>query len=288
MGANVNGPSLVKVPGWVEAPLGRYYLYFAHHNGGYIRLAYADALTGPWKTHEPGSLQHAQSFFPPELDLADVSKLPPGFVVSTPHIASPDVVIDEEQQRFVMYYHGIRRDRSQVTRVATSSNGIDFEARDEVVGNPYFRAFRHGDWHYGMAMPGVFYRSRDGISGFESGPRLFAPNMRHAALLVEGDTLTVFYTNVGEEPPERILAAAVDLSKDWMEWEATPPSVVLEPERDYEGADLPLVASIRGEITARARQLRDPTIYAEDGRLYLLYSVAGESGIGLAELTREA
>ena len=42
--SNINGPSLVRVPEWVENPLGKYYLYFAHHRGAYIRLAYADAL----------------------------------------------------------------------------------------------------------------------------------------------------------------------------------------------------------------------------------------------------
>jgi hypothetical protein len=31
-------------------------------------------------------------------------------------------------------------------------------------------------------------------------------------------------------------------------------------------------------------QLRDPAVYEEDGRTYLLYSVAGESGIAMAEL----
>ncbi|MBI3972242.1 MAG: hypothetical protein HY332_13225, partial [Chloroflexi bacterium] len=42
MGDNINGPSLIRVPDWVDDPLGRYYLYFAHHRGTYIRLAYAD------------------------------------------------------------------------------------------------------------------------------------------------------------------------------------------------------------------------------------------------------
>src|SRR5207253_325786 len=37
MGDNINGPSLIRVPDWIEKPLGRYYLYFAHHDGDYIR-----------------------------------------------------------------------------------------------------------------------------------------------------------------------------------------------------------------------------------------------------------
>jgi hypothetical protein len=35
------------------------------------------------------------------------------------------------------------------------------------------------------------------------------------------------------------------------------------------------------------RQLRDPAIYQEDGRTYLLYSVAGEHGIAIAELLED-
>jgi hypothetical protein len=55
MGDNVNGPSLIRVPDWVRNPLGRYYLYFAHHQGTFIRLAYADDLSGPWRIHAAGS-----------------------------------------------------------------------------------------------------------------------------------------------------------------------------------------------------------------------------------------
>ena len=46
-GDNINGPSMIKVPDWIQSPLGKYYLYFAHHQGKYIRLAYADHPEGP-------------------------------------------------------------------------------------------------------------------------------------------------------------------------------------------------------------------------------------------------
>jgi hypothetical protein len=39
IGANINGPSLIRVPSWLHKPLGKYYLYFAHHQGKFIRLA---------------------------------------------------------------------------------------------------------------------------------------------------------------------------------------------------------------------------------------------------------
>lgn len=286
MGANLAGPSLIRAPEWLPGRLGEYYLYFAHHNGTYIRLAVADRVEGPWRMHTPGALQHAESFFPDELDPQDPARVRPGYVISTPHIASPDAHVDEERRLVRLYYHGINRDRTQVTRVATAPDGVHFTAFEPVLGRSYFRGFEHGGWYYGLAMPGIFYRSRDPLGTFEEGPTLFTPNMRHSAVMVEGDTLTVFYTDVGDEPPEKVLVTTIDLRPDWMAWRTGAVSTVLEPERDYEGADLPLVTSIRGEITDRARQLRDPAIFRDGDRLYLLYAVAGESGIGLAELRR--
>jgi hypothetical protein len=41
IGDNSNGPSVIKVPDWVPNKLGAFYMYFAHHRGMYIRLAYA-------------------------------------------------------------------------------------------------------------------------------------------------------------------------------------------------------------------------------------------------------
>ncbi|MEE2635684.1 MAG: hypothetical protein VYE68_00425, partial [Acidobacteriota bacterium] len=33
IGHNIQGPSVIKVPDWVNEPLGAYYLYFADHKG---------------------------------------------------------------------------------------------------------------------------------------------------------------------------------------------------------------------------------------------------------------
>src|SRR5438067_646026 len=70
IGVNIQGPSLIRVPDWIEHRLGAYYLYFADHKGSYIRLAYADHVTGPWSIYPPGTLQLEQSCFltePPEV-----------------------------------------------------------------------------------------------------------------------------------------------------------------------------------------------------------------------------
>jgi len=45
-----------------------------------------------------------------------------------------------------------------------------------------------------------------------------------------------------------------------------------------------LEPSIRSVAYGHVNQLRDPAIFQEDGRTFLLYAVAGESGIAIAEL----
>ena len=50
-------------PNGSNQPLGRYYMYFAHHMGAFIRLAYADRIEGPWRIHEPGVLPVASTAF---------------------------------------------------------------------------------------------------------------------------------------------------------------------------------------------------------------------------------
>ena len=285
IGANINGPSLLSVPDWLPNPLGRYYLYFAHHQGASIRLAYADALTGPWTVYVPGTLRLEQ----------------------TPcynHIASPDLHIDEENRRILMYYHGpsvrpqeldadpLKRRfpflEGQRSLLAMSEDGLNFLSDSEILGPSYFRVFRYPDavdsWVYALGMPGILFRSRDGRTNFEPGPVLFDRKQRHTALLVRDDILYVFYSRAGD-CPEHIVCATIDLRPDWSEWKASAPFSILQPETDYEGVSLPLEPSQRGAIHEPARQLRDPGIYQEDGRFYLLYSVAGESGIALAELS---
>ncbi len=269
MGENLNGPSLIRVPDWVENPLGRYYLYFAHHDGRYIRLAFSDALQGPWMTHSDGVLPLREARF-------------------AGHVASPDVHVDHTQRQLRLYYHGSDTPSGgggeQATRVALSADGLHWTARPETLGRPYFRVFHWDGYHYALAMPGVFYRSRDGLSDFVEGPTLFTQDMRHAAVARDGPLLSVFYTNAGD-CPERILLSTIDLTPDWQRWQASAPRVVLEPECDYEGGNLPRVPSVRGLSSEPVCQLRDPAIFREHGHTYLLYAVAGERGIAIAECT---
>ena len=299
LGVNIQGPSLIRAPEWLPNRLGEYYLYFADHKGLYIRLAYADELTGPWQVHAPGSLQIGESYFTPvrpeipqaELDALVEQRRAAGARVShdlaleltEPHIASPDVHVDEENRRIVMYFHGLERPGFQHSRVALSDDGIDFTTMPENIGRSYMRIFEHDGMTYAMSMPGQFYRSADGLTNFEEGPRLFVPNMRHSALLVRDETLYVFWTRVGDAP-ESILLSTIDISGDWSAWRESPEAEVLRPEFDWEGADAPIEPSVRSTAYGQVNQLRDPAIYVEGDEVYLLYAVAGESGIAIAKV----
>ncbi len=287
--SNINGPSLICVPDWVENPLGRYYLYFAHHHDDHIRMAYAEDLAGPYTILRGGVMPLVESAF-------------------VDHIASPDVQIVDGQIR--MYYHGIVTELEtnleiqepffarQRTRVAVSRDGLRFFERPQVIASAYLRVFRLRDWYYGLTMPGLLYRSRDGLTDFERGPLLFGddinreayfysgtnPNPRHFAVQVVEDRIRFFYSIVPGTPESIYMSEVHAVDDNWEMWKPSPPQLVLAPEMDYEGGDLPVETSARGKIDGRVCQLRDPAIYEEDGRTYLLYSTAGESGIAIAEL----
>jgi len=304
MGANIQGPSMIRVPEWVPGRLGRNYLYFADHKGAYIRLAHSDAPEGPWRMHEAGSLDLQHSLFPtkPPIRSAEPNGkvdvlpgqapagtpgvLPPEVDSAHPHIASPDVHVDEANRRIVLYFRGLVAWGTQRTRVAASADGVTFAAPPELLGPSYFWVFRYGGITFALAMPGILLRSADGLSGFERGPMLFDSGLqRHTAVLLRGDTLHVFWARVGDTP-ERIYASRIAMRGDWRGWRVEGEAQdVLRPEMPWDGGDLPLLPSWRGAVHLPVRQLRDPAIFEEGGRASLLYAVQGEAGIAISELS---
>jgi hypothetical protein len=274
LGENINGPSLIRVPDWIRNPLGRYYLYFAHHAGKHIRLAYSDHLSGPWRIYEPGTLP--------------LSAVPRCY----DHIASPDVYVDTETKQILMYFHcpaGSARGTDigqQKTFLARSADGITFNPENEPLGPAYFRVFKWREHFYSVVRGGLVLRSADIAKPFETGPTLFPsiPGvlLRHAAVDVRGDKLYVYYSRIGDTP-ERILVSTVSLTSDWMTWRGSEPQTVLRPATPYEGANRPIETS-RPDEAQDVHQVRDPAIHREGKRTYLLYSIAGESGIAIAEL----
>ncbi len=107
--------------------------------------------------------------------------------------------------------------------------------------------------------------------------------MRHAAVAFIGNELWVWHSRIADSP-DRIYLSKIDLTGDWKDWKPTEPVVVAFPEKTYEGTDLPLTVSKEGAASQRYRELRDPAVFEENGKWYLFYSVAAESGIAIGEL----
>ena len=307
LGGNVNGPTVIRVPDWIERPLGRYYMYFGNHMGEFVRLAYANDPAGPWKIHEPGVLHVKDTAFyrpqpdPPEA-LADFYT----------HVASPELFVDTPNQRIVMWFHGWwtngerwpsaltearawarQKQYGQFTQAAESKDGLRFTVHTPITKQSYLRIFPYRGFFYGMSRLGQLARSADPLATFEIGPNPFketayANRVRHVGLVRQNDRLQVFFTAIGDTP-ERVLMTTIELGGDWQSWRATNPIEVLRPERPYECADLPNMPSEPGDIEAPVRQVRDPFLFEEAGRSLLFYSTCGEQGIAAAvvELRRE-
>ncbi len=303
LGSNVNGPTVIRVPDWVPNPLGRYYMYFANHMGEFIRLAYADAITGPWRVYEPGVLHVRNTALSrpgpdPKETLDDFYT----------HVASPEILVDHQQQRFVMWFHGWwtngenwpadpaaarawaqKNGYSQFTQAAISTDGLQFNAAPAITRTPYLRVVQHDGYYYGVSRLGRVSRSKDPLATFEPGPNPFrdgayAGRIRHVALVLRGNRLHVFFTAIGDTP-ERVMLSTIPLEGDWSTWRASAPVDVIQPERGYECTNHPNAPSESGDIAIPVRQIRDPFVFEEDGRSYLFYSICGEQGIAAAEIT---
>ena len=303
LGDNINGPSVIRVPAWVKSPLGRYYMYFAHHMGAHIRLAYADRIEGPWRIHEPGVVPvSTTAFYRPQPD-------PPGNLENFyTHVASPEVYVDAGRQRLVMWFHGWytggerwpadeaaarawarQRGYGQFTQAAESADGQTFDVRPSITRSSYLRVFAHDGMWYGMARLGLLLRAPNPLAPFEAGPNPFrdtphAGRVRHVAVLRRGTMLLAFFTAIGDAP-ERVLLSTIDLSGPWTGWRASEAREVLTPEASYECTDLQIAPSEAGDVKGAVRQLRDPAVFEDDGRTFLFYSYCGEQGIAAAELT---
>jgi hypothetical protein len=292
---NINGPSLIRVPDWVENPLGRYYLYFAHHQGKFIRMAYADDVFGPYTIYTPGVLPIEETFF-------------------ERHIASPDIHIDNDNHTIRMFYHGAGftgpkyENLNQNACYAQSSNGLAFTCDKICLGPAYMRIWEwDGSWYgFGGGESRDLWRTDNFRKPFERGPSLeiedetytdrdllqevkrnpddLLHRMRHAGLDLRDHELDIYYSSVGDQP-ERIRRTTIDMSTDWTTWRGSKVQEVLRTETDYEGLAASNEPSTGGADHEPVHQVRDPYVFNEDGRKYLVYSVAGEKGLGIAELT---
>jgi hypothetical protein len=302
LGDDINGPSVIRVPEWVRNPLGRYYMYFAHHMGTYIRLAYADRIEGPWRIYEPGVVPvEKTAFYRPQPDP------PENLEDFYTHVASPEVFVDAARQRLVMWFHGWytngerwpvgepaarawarQRGYAQFTQAAESADGLSFEIRPAMTKTSYLRVFPHEGMLYAMARLGLLLRASQPFDRFEPGANVFrggpyAGRVRHVAVARRGNSLLTFFTAIGDAP-ERVMFSTIDISGPWTEWRASEAAEVLTPDAPYECPDLPIEPSAAGDVKGPVRQLRDPALFEENGRTFLFYSFCGEQGIAAAEL----
>jgi len=274
---NITMPSVIHAPATLatSAGLGAYWMYFAAHDGHYIRLATADAPAGPWTTYAPGTLK--------DTEVAPFSNT----------ISSPDVfVLPSGRIRMYFSTDSYPGSTEQWSGVAESADGLHFTlASTQNIAKYYLRAFSWGGITYGLqkgwsTAPAELGASSNGIDRFTPIKVLGGGSIRHMAVLLDGSTLLVFYSVIGDAP-ERILLSSIRLdSGPPSSWELSPPIEVLRPELGYEGAQRPVAPSVKGPAT-NVNQLRDPYVFQEDGKTYLFYGIAGESGIALAELQYE-
>jgi hypothetical protein len=324
---NINGPAVIRVPDWIPpehraAPGARYYLYFAHHHGQYLRMAWARHIEGPWQLYH--GERDGDSRVRGVLDLGSDNEINPGGDFSIrAHIASPDVHVDHANRRIVLYFHGAvsRRGKplkEQLTFVATSPWGLDFSAQIDPLplGRSYLRVFeyngelhglnrfdysypdhsdvttvelvkhnrtRYGIWRTHPARCLRFGRLEKQADGTIGAPK---PRVRHLGLYRHGDTLHVFFSMIGHSP-ERILVTSVDLSQnDWFNAaSAVRAQEVLRPSLAWEGAQLQPDFSRKGAAVTLENALRDPYVFADEEGLYLFYAGGGEQAIGVARLT---
>ena len=265
-GNNINGPSLIKVPKWIKNPLGKYYLYFANHDGKYIRLAYSDNIEFGWKIYHPGTLKLENT-------------------ICKTHIASPDVHINEKNKTIEMYYHG-DIEKGQKTFLSTSKDGINFNSEDKVLGEFYFRVFNFKSKTFAIAknknIDGILYEKID--NEFKPVFNLI-PNIRHTAVYVDEENyvLKLFYTLINDIQ-EKIYLCEIEIDENIDNWITLSNEIFTLPEFHWEGVHLPQYTSTPGTEFNYVNQLRDPYFYKDNNKQYLLYSISGEKGIGILKI----
>ena len=182
-GNNINGASVIRIPDWIPTSErahrnARYYMYFANHSGDDIRLAWANTIQGDWTLfngeggtslnraagsdgRNSGTRTAGNGVLDLDLGNGQMAPFEDSPVAIKSHIASPDVHVDDANQRIVMYFHGeqvspVRPfDSNQKSFVATSKYGLNFNpesnngedgqgVREVVFGRHYFRVFEVG------------------------------------------------------------------------------------------------------------------------------------------------
>lgn len=326
-GDNINGPSLIRIPDFITRnnrvnQNANYYLYFGHHAGEYIRMAWAENVTGPYTLHDAGASIGDRGVLDDNRNRIDLDN---NVGIQDSHLASPDVHVDFDNERIIMYFHagGYRFNGTNINTqrsfVNTSSRGDEFRRRDTepvVLGDSYFRVFEDNNTLYAMDNRGIPRRARsfnnpwNPTSGYYNGSSLAGlwelnPNdfyqdrisnvtgesrsqrrVRHTGVRVSGREAQVFFTERGDQQ-EHVRVSSINLNvNNWANWNPSyPGNELLRPVSGWEGGQYSRQRSEAGAAPENVNQLRDPYPFEDsDGSLYLVYAGGGEDGIGIAAL----
>ena len=179
-------PTVIRVPDWVSPanradPSANYYMYYGNHSGDHIKMKWAASIDGAWTEYR---FTAGTGPFPSRgvFDIGSANNDPSRDDYD--HISAPDVIIDNVNQRFVMYFHGERPSSTPAPRVherfvTTSGTGLNFndavsgngetghgpievdvltnsgQSRDVWIGDDYMRVFEKNGRFYGVGKRGL-------------------------------------------------------------------------------------------------------------------------------------
>ncbi len=326
-GENINGPCLISLPDWLDRskrinPKANYYLYFGHHGGLYIRLAWAENILGPWtlykvnadlKPWEKGVLSiYMPGSSEKKIDFGNN-------LLIDGHISSPIVIIDNENKNFRLYFHGHARWEGkrfgQKTFVSTSSDGLDFNKniRPVTLGPSYFAPFEYDNHWYTFTKNDLFVSPEKGELGvltqgyqypkdlwkgyrgyFDDFLKVYAAEnnlsvpikIRHMHCHREGNMLHILFSTT-VDTPERIYYTKIILSKKGIsDWKHEKISLVFSARENWEGASLPPELSVSGPAKKPLNEVRDPYIFKDkNNSFYMIYCAGGEQALGIASIS---
>ena len=316
-GDNIDGPSMIRIPNFVQNRANnnaRYYLYFGHHNGDYIRMAWSRDPDRGFTLFRAGSPVGNRGVL--DNNNTNITNVGQGIQLRRNHLASPDAHVDIGNNRITLFFHhgGPYRfngndTNSQRTFVVQDRDGLNFrrgDIRPVQFGPSYFKVFRNRGRYFAVhndggpnvspsngifAVPGNYYNGNDLPDLW---PRRSAGNMlsingsrrvRHSGVLTQGNNLRHFYSVRGDSP-ERLYFTNVSLaSANVNNWSGNYPGTeVLRAVGGWEEGQRTPSPSVGGAQT-NVNQLRDPDIFQDnDGSLYMYYSGAGEEAIGVCAM----
>ena len=316
-GDNIDGPSMIRVPNFVQNRANsnaRYYLYFGHHDGDYIRMAWSRDPDRGFNLYRAGASVGTRGVL--DNNNTNITNVGRGIQLRRNHLASPDAHVDITNNRITLFFHhggpyrfNGRDTNSQRTFVVESRDGLSFrrgDIRPFQLGPSYFKVFERNNRYFAVhndggpnvapnnlfSVPGNYY---NGNTLPTLWPRRSAGNMlnisgsrrvRHSGVLTQGNNLRHFYSVRGDSP-ERIYFTNVSISSsNANNWRGNYPGrEVLRAVGGWEEGQRSPSPSVGGAQT-NVNQLRDPDIFQDnDGSLYMYYSGAGEEGIGVCAMS---